>query len=154
MQIRMTVVPKKNFKKCLSIFLVKWVYHKLYIFKFHIFDTNWPSLLYILNICSRTGIEQSLVVLCLGYYNVICCRVLGHRHVDLGGLEAAIQEQLFRITCILLQTKNTALWLFRRICLLSWPSPKYSWRTCRCVCSPAGGQLWVLQLLPGPCSSS
>ena len=25
---------------------VKWVYHKLYIFQFKIFDTNWPSLLY------------------------------------------------------------------------------------------------------------
>ena len=27
-------------------FLVKWVYHKLYIFQFQIFDTNWPSLVY------------------------------------------------------------------------------------------------------------
>ena len=25
--------------------LVKWVFHKLYIFQFQIFDTNWPSLL-------------------------------------------------------------------------------------------------------------
>ena len=46
MQIRKPVVPK-NFKKCLSILLVKWVYHKLYIFQFLIFDTNWPSLLSI-----------------------------------------------------------------------------------------------------------
>ena len=45
MQIRMPVVPKK-IKKCLSIFWLKWVYHKLYIFQFQIFDTNWPSLLY------------------------------------------------------------------------------------------------------------
>ena len=37
---------QKKFKKCLSIFLVKWVYHKLYIFLFQIFDTNWPSLMY------------------------------------------------------------------------------------------------------------
>ena len=41
----MPVVPKKNVKKCLSIFLVKWVYHKLYIFQFQSFDTNWPSLM-------------------------------------------------------------------------------------------------------------
>ena len=44
MQIRIPVVPKK-FKKGFSIFLVKWVYHKLYIFQIQIFDTNWPSLL-------------------------------------------------------------------------------------------------------------
>ena len=42
----MPVVPKKFFFKCLSIFfLVKWVFHKLYIFQFQICDSNWPSLL-------------------------------------------------------------------------------------------------------------
>ena len=45
MQICRPVVPKK-FKKISFHFLVKWVYHKLYIFHFQIFDTNWPSLIY------------------------------------------------------------------------------------------------------------
>ena len=34
-------------KKMPFHFLVKWVYHMLYIFQFQIFDKNWPSLLYI-----------------------------------------------------------------------------------------------------------
>ena len=32
MQIRKPVLPKKNFFKCLSIFLVKWVHHKVYTY--------------------------------------------------------------------------------------------------------------------------
>ena len=56
---------QKNFKKCLFIFLVKWVYHKLYIFQFQIFDTNWPSLLYIsymLSVSSILSISSMLSV--------------------------------------------------------------------------------------------
>ena len=45
MQIRKPVVQKNFFFKCLSIFLVKWVYQKLYICQFQMFDTNWPSLI-------------------------------------------------------------------------------------------------------------
>ena len=37
---------QKKFKKAFPFFWVKWVYHKLYIFQFQIFYTNWPSLLY------------------------------------------------------------------------------------------------------------
>ena len=37
---------KKKLNKFLSIFWVKWVCHKLYIFQLLIFYTNWPSLLY------------------------------------------------------------------------------------------------------------
>ena len=36
----------KKKKMPFHFFLVKWVYHKLYIFQFQIFDTNWPSLVY------------------------------------------------------------------------------------------------------------
>ena len=46
MQIRKPVVPKKIFFNAFAIFLVKLVYHKLYIFHFQIYDTNWPSLVY------------------------------------------------------------------------------------------------------------
>ena len=46
MQICMPVVPKFFFKNVFPFFLVKWVYHKLYILQFQIFYTNWPSLTY------------------------------------------------------------------------------------------------------------
>ena len=38
---------KKNLKNASPFFGVKWVYHKIYIFQFQTFDTNWPSLMYI-----------------------------------------------------------------------------------------------------------
>ena len=34
----------KIFGNVFPFFPVKWVYHKLYIFQFQIFDANWPSL--------------------------------------------------------------------------------------------------------------
>ena len=37
---------KKIILNAFPFFWVKWVYHKLYIFQFQIFYTNWPSLLY------------------------------------------------------------------------------------------------------------
>ena len=43
MQIRKPVVPKKILKG-FFIFLVKWVYHKLYIFQFHILIQIDPAL--------------------------------------------------------------------------------------------------------------
>ena len=36
---------KKNLRNAFPFFWVKWVYHKLFIFQFQIFDTNWPSLI-------------------------------------------------------------------------------------------------------------
>ena len=46
MQIRKPVVPKKFFLNAFKFFGVKWVYHKLHIFQYQIFDTNLPSLIY------------------------------------------------------------------------------------------------------------
>ena len=40
--------------------MVKWVYHKPYIFQFQIFDTNWPSLLY-----SIVSYACSIIFYCL-----------------------------------------------------------------------------------------
>ena len=54
MQICMPVVPKKFIFKYLSIFLVNWVYHKLYIIQFQIFDTNWLSLIYSIHYIQYT----------------------------------------------------------------------------------------------------
>ena len=66
MQIRMPVVPKNVF----PYLLVKWVYHKLYIFQFKIFETNWPSLVCI---CYRMlielkGVPIAVVALFRGLY--------------------------------------------------------------------------------------
>ena len=44
MQIRKPVVQFFFFFNAFPFFGLKWVYHKLYIFQFQIFDTNWPSL--------------------------------------------------------------------------------------------------------------
>ena len=55
MQICMTVVPNKFLKKCLSIFSVKWVYHKLYIFQFRFLVQIDPAYckVYTVNISSE-----------------------------------------------------------------------------------------------------
>ena len=50
MQICSQLCQKNFFLNAFPFFSVKWVYHKLYIFQFQMFDTNWPSLMYILHI--------------------------------------------------------------------------------------------------------
>ena len=68
MQIRKPVVQKKK-KNAFPFFWVKWVYHKLYIFQFQIFDTNWPSLLYsMINVAGQIKWRQSQIFCHLAFF--------------------------------------------------------------------------------------
>ena len=49
-------------KNAFPFFLVKWVYHKLYIFQFQTFDTNWPSLIYKYVSCLRQQRHRPLLL--------------------------------------------------------------------------------------------
>ena len=98
MQIRKPVVPKK---KCLPFFWVKWVYHKLYIFQFQIFDTNWPSLLYSrLKVCEFwyrkwTFPVDSSIIWCL-------TMVTFSFHI--------LKDEIFHIFKLLPETDPTQIW--------------------------------------------
>ena len=61
--------PKKFFFNAFPFFWVKWVYHKLYIFQFQIFDTNWPSLLYsMINVAGQIKWRQSQIFCHLAFF--------------------------------------------------------------------------------------
>ena len=67
---------QKKFYKCLPIFLLKWVYHKLYIFPFKIFDTNWPSLLRSCPTMVKSAVLPKTTSLCGSILVItLCCRV-------------------------------------------------------------------------------
>ena len=124
---------KKNCLNAFPFFLVKWVYHKLYIFQFQIFATNWPSLLYIVQVYKKNiklgnllSCEKSKNVVFLFAINNSCNILLQLRvHLDvilciLMPLSACVTVQYTKEYILTERTATPRRHKLRRLFRLRW----------------------------------